>query len=271
MTQTPSSLFLCGCGWLGKYAVEAWQGRYRLCATSRDETKVEALGQQSIHARCFTLGDPHSELLSLARESTMILNIPAGRRAESHNEYVRQMLMLVDGLVQSPPPHLIFVSSTSVYGEHVSGDILETSAVAPDTGSARANAAIEAHIRSQYPFPFTILRLAGLIGPDRHPVTSLQGKALSNADSPVNLVHVDDVVRALERLHIMGGVNRTLHLCCREHPSRQAYYTWAAQQRGLTPPTFSSSNDHRVGKRINADKSWQYLQIEPAYPSPFSM
>jgi nucleoside-diphosphate-sugar epimerase len=158
-----------------------------------------------------------------------------------------------------------------VYGEDISGDVIETTAISPDTGSARANAAIETHIRSHYSNPYTILRLAGLVGPDRHPIASLQGRQLSDADRPVNLVHVDDVVRALERLHVLGGKSNTLHLCCREHPSRQDYYTLAALQRGLTPPTFSSSHHNHVGKRINADMTWQYLQLEPAYPSPFSM
>lgn len=271
MNNAPASIFLCGCGWLGKYAVAAWQGRYNIRATTRDTEKVAMLNAQGIKAHRFTLGDDVSTLLTLANGSTMILNIPAGRRTVSHSDYVRRMCQLLDALSQQGPSHLIFVSTTSVYGENATGEVTENSPLLPETPSAKANAEVEAYLQSHYQKPFTILRLAGLIGPDRHPIYSLQGRQLTHPERRINLIHVADVVWALERLHIMGGANNSLHLCCHEHPQRQDFYLWAAQQKGLSPPVFLPSQERAQGKYVNAQMTWSYLQLQPTYPSPFAM
>jgi nucleoside-diphosphate-sugar epimerase len=129
------------------------------------------------------------------------------------------------------PPKVLFTSSTGIYGSS-SGVITETSPIAADTASGKAVAAAEAWLQEQ-PVSLTICRLAGLIGPDRHPGRFYSGRTIPQGDAPVNLVVQADVIDAI-RLIIRSGLPQGIYnVCAASHPPKGDYYSAAAKAIGL--------------------------------------
>jgi len=267
------NILICGCGWLGKYLAASLAGKYSVTGTTRSQDKCNEIRTLGASPVLFDLYDDATSLAPHAEQSTVILNIPPGRRNQDLSDYTARMINLIQTLSKTTMSHLIFVSTTSVYGEQTRV-VKETSSLQPETASARAHEEIEHTIARELPSRFSIVRLAGLTGPDRHPARSLAGRALTQGNKVVNLVHVHDVVTALSKLIQNGPVSRPLHLCSSAHPTRGVYYTWSAKQLHLTPPKFDTAFDEdtaETGKKIDAEESWKQLGLTPDYASPYDM
>lgn len=263
------SVSIIGAGWLGlPLAQHLKQTGCALTLSSRAKDKVTKLTQSGWHACQFELGQ--SVPAELAQNDIAIINIAAGRKQLAPEEYSEKVLKLVQELISQNVQYILFVSTTSVYGSQ-SGKITEASPVKPNTNSGTAHVQIEEHLRQHLSGRTTILRLAGLVGDERHPVKFLSGKVeLTNPDHAVNLVHRKDVINAITAIIENQVWGKTLHLCSLEHPSRQEYYQWAAKQLGLVLPEFVTS-DGAAGKLIDASNTIETLGINLEYASPFDM
>jgi len=271
----PNNVLLCGCGWLNSQLVDPLQtSNTQVLATTRNNEKLAQLTAKGVQSALFDLGQPFPfESLVVKNETTIILSIPPGRRNPDTTVFESGMRMLLAQFAARRPAHLIFISTTAVYGEKSNDTINERSELAPQTASAHAHVALEHAIAQSFSGSYTVLRLAGLVGPNRHPVTTLAGKQLSAPNRVVNLIHSEDVVSALLRLIQKGPQNKALHLAALAHPQRRAYYTECAKRLRLTPPTFISSDNEEVdqGKKIDANVTLESLGITLAYPSPYDM
>ncbi|MEC9260578.1 MAG: SDR family oxidoreductase [Pseudomonadota bacterium] len=273
-SQQENKLILCGCGWLGGYLASHFRSQMTIYGTTRSEEKARALSQQGIQAIPYSLGDNPQDLLAVAPDSTFVLNIPPGRRNTDLSQFTSAMQELISALYnQAPPKQLIFISTTSVYGDQ-EGDITTSTAPAPNTASGEAHVEIEQWLQNTAPDSGYILRLAGLTGPDRHPVKTLAGRTLSGATQVVNLVHVDDVVKVIEALLVQKPANKLWHLCSDEHPMRGDYYPQMAKRLGLPAVEFSdqlTSASVPSGKHINPGATLTGLGITLNYPTPWTM
>lgn len=263
-------LVLCGHGWLGSYLADT-RAPATVISTTRTPEKCRQLARQGYQAIPFTLGDDPAVLTRHCAKATVLLNIPPGRRNPSLDSYLDNMLALIDAMIDVKVGHLIFISTTSVYGEETTHTVTETTPVDPQTVSAKAHVAIEERLRRYPNYRVSIVRLAGLVGPDRHPVNALSGKHFSAGNKVVNLVHVTDVVTALTQLIQRGGEGKTYHLCSLAHPKRGDYYPRTAHARGLALPRFDDTTALPVGKRIDARWSWEMLNTRPQYATPDDM
>lgn len=271
MTIPSPHLIICGYGWLGRYVARKFNTTAVLAGTTRDEAKASDMRARGMTALRFTLGDDVAPLTQLADGATLLLNIPAGRRHNDLTEYQAHMCDLVKAFAQTSLGHLIFISTTSVYGDQTDDPVTEHSPLAPDTASAHANAGIEACIKTMLPERYSILRLAGLTGPDRHPVHMLAGRTLDKGNKRINLVHISDVVNAIDVLVNRGPANRVLHLCSELHPKRGEYYTSCAKKLHLPAPTFSDTSEPPCGKTVDAADTLNYLGLSLVMPDPDGM
>lgn len=269
-----NKLLLCGCGWLGGYAAKHFSSRYVITGTTRTPSKAQQLTEAGISPLIYELGQSADALADAANNSIVILNIPPGRRNPDLTDFTRSMCDLITTLFTKAKPALvIFISTTSVYGDS-EGVIIESSAVAPSTASGMAHVEIEQHLVRTAPQHSYVLRPAGLVGPDRHPVNTLAGRTLTGANQLVNLVHIDDVLQAIEALIQLRPTNPIWHLCSNDHPKRGIYYPKMALRRGLDNIEFSDNPDETnpgEGKRINASATLSALQLALSYPSPWDM
>ena len=260
-----------GCGWLGLPLGEALlaDGYAVRGSTTRPE-KLAQLQAAGIEGRQLKLlpdgieGDPGPLLGS----ETLILNTPPGRRREGVPLYAAEVGQLLARLPGSAVQRLLFVSSTSVYGEG-RGEVDEETVLSPVRGTGKALVEAEAAVRATG-LAVTVLRPGGLVGGDRQPGRFLAGKTgLANGAAPVNLVHRDDLIAVIRAVLAQAVWGETFNVVADRHPSRAEFYPAAARALGLEPPTFAPEPGD--GKRIRNERLKARLGFQFRYPDPMGM
>lgn len=272
-------LVISGYGWLAGYLGDSLKQHMHVIGTSRNDDKLSVLSNKGIKGVKFALGDKTQTLTAHLNGATFIINIPPGRRNIDLAAFTENMCSLIDDAIAANVSHIIFISTTSVYGDSTDDTLTEEATLHPETESAKAHIAIEQHLAKRMTAKknagnnarYTCVRLAGLVGPDRHPAKSLSGRTVAKGNKRVNLVYVTDVVSALTKI-IMTPPNETLfHLCASEHPKRGEYYVKAACSLDIPPPVFSDTEAKPCGKVVDASQSWSRLGISPEYDNPQDM
>jgi len=271
--EAHSSVGIIGCGWLGKaLAISLLEKGLSVLATSSKLDNVDKLNQQGIHAQQLTLPIDDTELVQhdvFTQQCIVIAITPQLRQGRT--DYAIKIAQLVNaaqqkGLVQ----HIILLSSTAIY-HGLEGSVNENSQLCLTTEKAQILNAAEQFVLS-FSKHGCVLRLAGLIGPERHPGKFLLpkkgrvNKALSNSTAPVNLIHQKDAVGLIESLietqpkqEIFNGVSDT-------HVSKLEYYQAAAEALSLQPPVFSKEHSNETTRVISGEKAKQVLNYKFIYP-----
>ncbi|HIE2055305.1 TPA: SDR family oxidoreductase [Neisseria meningitidis] len=144
--------------------------------------------------------------------------------------------------------HLIFTSSTSVYGD-TARECDETATPDPQTESARQILAAEQHLLDSGISNIDILRLGGLYCAERHPVSRLvQKQNIPGGNRPINIVHRNIAVESLFQTAFNPGGRRLKNIIEPRHPTRREFYTEEAAKLGLPAPDFAP--DDSMGKII---------------------
>ncbi|WP_350284443.1 NAD-dependent epimerase/dehydratase family protein [uncultured Croceitalea sp.] len=261
------SIGVLGCGWLGTPLAKALMAEgYQVKGTTTTTTKLQALRDDGIDAYKVAIsaeaitGNINSFLKSL---DTLIINIPPNLRKPNGESFVKRISLLTEAIVKSKVGHVLFVSSTSVYG-NVSGDITESTELRPRTESGKQLLAVEQQLMQHKTFNCTIVRFGGLIGPDRHPVTYLSGKKdLKNGHESVNLIHLNDCILLLKTILKNNYWNSIFNGVYQYYPTKKAYYTLEAIKRGIAVPHYQEVETPNSQKAIKSDnfyvKSHQLL------------
>lgn len=284
---------LLGTGWLGSalFATLLKNERYTVFASYRSpdtHKKLRGLintsfGYQSIGAgssviEAMQAGPPKHRLfkidvpdfsdrdLPFFSADTLVITLPPGRQRENVEElYAIEMAATIKRAEETGVSHLIYTSSTGVYGT-IEGSVDESMHTAPVTRSAKAVLAAENLFRASK-IPTTILRLAGLYGPNRHPGRWFAGKEqLANSETPVNLVHQQDVISAIKKVVADGPPatgNQVFNVCAATHPSKAVFYGRAIEAYGGALPELLAGGAN--GKRIDSSKIRRQLKWQPVH------
>ena len=243
-----------------------------LWLTKRQEQQATILNNDGIKGLPMVLGEPMSAETqkSLFASDVLILNVPPGRKSFSPEPFKLAMFGLIDQAKIHGTPKLIFISTSAVYGDQ-EGIVTEQTPPLPLTESGKVHLEIENHCKDIFGNDACILRLAGLVGPDRHPVKYLAGRqGITNGQQRVNLIHRFDVIRVIHQIINQNTFGDILHLCAKDHPSRRDYYLWAADRLKLPTPDFSAPGTGQ-GKIIDASKTLSRLGLALHYASPYEM
>jgi nucleoside-diphosphate-sugar epimerase len=197
---------------------------------------------------------------------TLVITLPpGGKRENAIQAYGAEIEAILLQAEQAGVKHLIYTSSTGVYGNQ-RGNISESSPLAPATASGEAVVAAETLI-SNANVPATILRLAGLYGPARHPGRWLAGKKdIPQGDAPVNLVHRSDVIQAIGRSIEIGPPSSGLeyfNICAASHPPKKEFYPSAISHYGGEAASWLPGGQE--GKRIDSRKARNQLNWQPDF------
>ncbi len=298
---------IIGLGWLGcPLGLYFKSAGHSVAGTTRNAEKARDLASQDIQTVLFDLYEndvtdlPHE----LFQDANVIINIPPGRKNFEAKLFVERMKGLFDYAYQHAAMHICFISSTSVFAG-LEGRVSNDSPFLPNTASGNAHVTLEHYLKelartskvsrdashSANDFSCAVLRLAGLVGKDRHPIATLSQKSnIAMGKNPVNLIHQEDVIQLISAVlqHVEEEVsnNRSTiatqklfdnnfyaaNLCSLDHPSREQYYTWCAEQKSLRIPEFLPDNREKInGKWIDAKHTISELRLELRYPSPFNM
>ncbi len=115
------------------------------------------------------------------------------------------------------------------------------------------------------------LRLAGLVGPGRHPGRFFAGKTAPDGEHGVNLVHLQDVIGAITLL-LQAPKGGHIYRYVRQLTLRVMFLiVYMARLLGLEPPQFRNSLDSGKGKIIDLAVGSNELGFEYQYPDPLVM
>ncbi|MBT8184954.1 MAG: SDR family oxidoreductase [Eudoraea sp.] len=246
-----------GCGWLGLPLAKALLNKnHRVYGSTTSEAKLQILKHEGIVPFKIVLGEKNIQgaiSAFLAPLEVLIINVPPKLRGKGQKEnYVRKMKLLKEAILKSGIKKMVFVSSTSVYG-NVEGEVTEKTATEPVTESGKQLLASEELFRNSEIFQTAILRFGGLIGPERHPITFLAGRdGLDNGDEYINLIHLNDCIQMIQFIIDNDSWNETYNGVFPEHPIKRIFYTSAALKRGLPPPKYALKNSKNRGKRVKS-------------------
>ncbi len=198
--------------------------------------------------------------------SILVINFPPKRIPDIETVYPNQIKQIIAHTPKTVK--VIFVSSTSVYGTSET-PLKETINTNPIKASGKAVLKAEGLLRDHFGRELTILRLAGLIGPDRHPGKFLAGKQnLKNANVPINLIHREDCIGLIEAIINKNCFGEIINGCASVHSLRKPFYVKAATFLNLKLPHFDAPILNSKIKIIDNSKSKEILGYKYVYDNP---
>ena len=266
MTQ----ISILGCGWLGlPLAKSLLQNGFSIKGSTTSLEKISLLESEGITPYLVRLEEQKisaSVADFLADSQILIINIPPKLRGGSTENFVAKITTLLPFIENSTVEKVLFVSSTSVYGED-NEFVSEASVLNPDTEGGRQLAIVENVLQKNSRFQTTILRFGGLINDERNPVRFLSGREnIENPDAPINLIHQDDCIGIIEKIIALNSWDETYNAVAPFHPTRQEYYTQKATELNLALPKFAALNTI-VGKTILNNKLIEVLEYSFIKPT----
>jgi nucleoside-diphosphate-sugar epimerase len=252
---------ILGCGWLGlPLAKKLIEKGNSVKGSTTSENKLSILESFKINPFLVTLeSESVSETINdfLAESDILIIDIPPKLRGNNPDTekkvFVEKITNLIPFIEKSSVKKVLFVSSTSVYGNG-NGLITEKTNPNPDTESGKQLVLAETVLENNSGFNTTVIRFGGLIGEDRQPVKHLSGKEnLENPDAPVNLIHQNDCIGVILEIINQSKWNEIYNAVAPFHPTREVYYTQKALDLNLELPKFSSEKSN-IKKIISSEK-----------------
>lgn len=284
---------ILGCGWLGfPLAKKLIETGYEVKGSTTSESKLEVLKSNKIEPFLVELSENKiigtiSDFLN--DSEILIIDIPPGLRKDAATSvgktFVNKIKTLLPFIENSNIEKVIFVSSTSVYGDtETISTVIEESELNPDTESGKQLVEVENIFRNNRNFETTIIRFGGLIGEDRNPTKFIDGKTnVANPEAPINFIHQEDCIGIIYEIischSDVGRIysdtnsekdssyvrmtnikvdsikvwNETFNAVAPNHPTRKTYYTQKAIDLNLPKPEFSE-NEPSIGKIVSSEK-----------------
>lgn len=264
-----------GLGWFGAEFARQLRDVHEITGSKTTDEGAEALRAEGVDAVKLAL-DPEwsadeATTAKLTAADAAVVNIPPPRgREDAAAFYARQSEAICRHLNAGGAKHVVFISSTGVFGANQNRCDEDTDPD-PSRGAGRILFDAERYFSEHFLGRVSVIRPGGLCGGDRFPGRFLAGRRdVAGRLHPVNLVHRTDLI-ALTRAVLEGGFDRRIfHAVARAHPNKEEFYTRAAVSLGLEPPTFDPTDDTE-GKYISAEKSKQASGTTFRYDDPFAM
>nr|WP_318381100.1 SDR family oxidoreductase [uncultured Enterobacter sp.] len=266
---------IVGLGWLGMPLALSLTARgWQVTGSKTTQDGVEAARMCGIESYPLKL-EPAlvcetDDLDALMNVDALVITLPARRSGPGETFYLQAMQEIVDSALAHRIPRIIFTSSTSVYGNG-SGTVKESTPRNPVTSSGRVLKELEDWLHNLPGTSVDILRLAGLVGPGRHPGRFFAGKTAPDGQHGVNLVHLEDVIGAITLLLQAPKGGHIYNICAPLHPARSTFYPMMARQLDLAPPQFLDATDDEKGKVVDGSRITKELGFDYQYPDPLLM
>ena len=178
------SVSIVGLGWLGLPLARHLKNLgWEVKGSKRTHEGVEQMRLIRLESYYLELtpeinADP-DDLTDLLSVDALVINIPPSQYFFDLENYVVGVKNLVNEALLYGVTHLIFISSTSVFAE-VSGKFDENCQPQPSSDVGKALVEIENWLFQLQDIDVDVIRFAGLVGDDRHPVHTLADKKFLN-------------------------------------------------------------------------------------------
>ncbi|HEA16562.1 MAG TPA: NADP-binding protein [Pseudoalteromonas prydzensis] len=239
MGTDKDQLVVLGAGWLGQPLCLQQQAKgWHVQGTHRSNVHQHAFQRQLVFA-----DNKLTHQLDLHNAWWVCAIPPRSRHADSH--YLATLTQAIELANSMQAKGFLLCSSTAVYDQD-NATYTEQSAIQATTARQQPLIAAEQHVLDA---GGKVLRLGGLIGPNREPGRFVAGKELRGSSmQTVNMVQQQDVINAvltvLENWQTAAPIYNVVNPA---HPTKADYYQQKCQQYGTQAPTFSS---HSSAERI---------------------
>lgn len=257
ISSIADSVGIIGCGWLGSaLAYQLKAQAVAVLATRSNIENTEQLKSQGINAEVLSLPAEQAFLNSHAifKQQCLVIAITPQFR-QGRVDYADKVKQLVaSAKAGNCVEQIILLSSSAIYNG-LSGQVdecieLDLSAdkvsVLNDAEQAVLDFNESIDIESNDDLinkTAYVLRLSGLVGPNRHPGKFLlNGRMLKSPQAIVNLIHQQDaigLIQALLQSDIRGGIFNGVSTT---KVTKKQYYQAAASALQLPTPNFGESN-----------------------------
>ena len=260
---------ILGLGWLGEsLGIALHKEGYSISGSTTTIPELKRLSQHPFFVSKIKISSEKIEgdwATFVEEVDYLIVNIPPRRVENIEQIFPAQIKQIIKNT--SPEVKVIFVSSTAVYGNS-ENPLKETDLIPPTKASGKGLIEAEKQLQNYFGENLCILRLAGLIGPDRHPGKFLAGKrALKNPSVPVNLIHREDCISLIQNIIQQDCFGEIINGCASKHPIRETYYKNAAKKLSLEEPNFDNAPSS-VFKIIDNTKSKELLNFTYKFDDP---
>ena len=253
---------IVGCGWLGlPLAISLLKKGNTVIGTTTSQQKLPQLDEVGVVSKLWSFSQNMEEasLSFLEGIDVLVLNIPPREKGSSF-QYSQEIMKVCSTLSQRTK--VIFISTTSVYPDTL--EIATEEYQFAESDLLKETVMAEVKCRKILGERLTILRLAGLIGENRHPIKSLAGReGVQYGNSPINLIHQKDAIGLIEQIINKNFWGEVLNGCYPIHPTKEKYYQNAANFFHLPAPKFLQNTEIR--KIVSSDKSQRALSYEFLY------
>jgi nucleoside-diphosphate-sugar epimerase len=258
---------ILGCGWFGKpLARKLLESGLSVKGSTTNPEKLDDLQQMGIQAYLIHIAAVDTAVdIDFFNTDVLLIDIPPRRNTSEQHSFMQKIEQISQLAVQQQIKEILFISSTSVYGDH-NLEVDESSAPDPDSASGAILLNAENYLKAQDQFHSTVIRFGGLIGPGRDPGRFLAGKTgIANGLAPVNLIHLTDCIEIVSKIILQDAFGYTFNATAPDHPTRQTFYTQAAKKSGLPEPQFISECRH--WKIVNSTQAARLLDYSFQRPN----
>ncbi len=226
-------ILVVGCGDVGMRLVHLLGHRFRVHAlthTADRRTALRAAGAMPIVADL----DDRTSLLALGGIAPTVVHLAPPQARGSRDLRTRALLSVLHGV-----RHLVYISTSGVYGHCDGAWISETRTVRPETARAQRRVDAERQLRAWAKArgtTLTILRVPGIYAGDRLPLSRLTNPTpVLHAEEDVytNHVHADDLARIIVLALHRGRPQRIYHAVDDSAMAMGDWFDLIADSRGL--------------------------------------
>jgi len=237
---------IVGCGYVGSAMARHWKtAGHEITVTTRYASRIPELESFSNHV--VVLGS-----FNFLTEQDVVLIAVAPDRGGNYGETylgtVKKVLPFVQG------KHVIYISSTSIYGDHQGDWVDETNEPSP----LNENTKILWQTEEVLPTQSCIFRLGEIVGPEREIIERLKknsGPFPGTGNQYTNLSPLHLIVQGLD-CALKNRLSGVYNLCTDDHPTRRELYDTLCDQHGLPRVEWDPSQVrmHGGNKRIVSKK-----------------
>jgi nucleoside-diphosphate-sugar epimerase len=233
-------LLIIGCGDVALRMVALVRERYVLYALTRDRDRFPRLRAAGLKPVWGDLDRP-ATLAALSGLSHDVVHFAPPPRSGAHDTRTAHLIAaLAKG--KSLPQHLVYLSTSGVYGDCGGDLVAETRPLRPQSERAQRRADAEARLRAwgaRSGVRVTIVRAPGIYAADRLPLERLRRGTPAlcvEDDAFVNHVHADDLAQVVVAALRRGQPNRSYN-AADDAPQRMGeYFDSVADGFGLPRP-----------------------------------
>jgi nucleoside-diphosphate-sugar epimerase len=277
---TPPRLFCFGLGYTARVlAARLLAHGWQVAGTTRGEEEARALARTGLEVFLFDRGRPLADAGAVLAGTTHLLSsVPPDENGDPVIDGHGVDIAALGGLAWAG-----YLSTTGVYGDRDGGWVDEDSALEPTGARGQKRVAAEAAwlaLQRDHAVPVHLFRLAGIYGPGRNALATVQAGQAKRIDKPGQVfsrIHVHDIATVLEASMARPNPGRVYNVCDDDPAPPAEVIGHACQLLGVAPPPLvpfeqaelspMARSFYRDNKRVSNRRIKEELGAALAYPN----